>query len=584
MVKKHISGLLRSGERARKQLRVQVFQGPALQCEYQTFLDKVGRVRIGKSKHAELSVPYSLFATDVLIFAITKWGAKVYLDPRFSGFVSDGQRFGEVRDFIAPRGALKELGSVLEPFEVSIPVGSRGTLEIGGYTVVFRVDKYKPEPAPKKMIGAPKAPFALPEAQSTIEKAGFLLGCLFTVLVTVPAVQWLNKAPFKEFKSMSDLSPFRAVEIIHPEHLQILPWVFGADFDSSQIVAQAITWVDELRKKWQAEDVGEVYDSSLAPLRGFSRPENVGARRRALKDDLETEWQELLKQRDSAPLGTFVRGQTAYAPMRVIVSGGERGSLTERVRARIEKINRTQKAIVSLIETEHGFMKDYFAAENAEIKQIFDPPKEPGLFFRLAEKAFIIEHDHFHAAESFAALGREKRKFAGSERSKPPETPIFDESFVWSESSLTIPHVFQITTHPRFSGNEADLIKNAKLSVGVLPPPPPPKLIPKIDMGEVESYVRGRSAEVKACYDLALGRNPQVGGSVLWRWTIDANGRVLRTKVSSTTIRDSLFLKCLEKKIKAWVFPRPENGPISISFPFRFVVRENMQSLEQNAR
>lgn len=584
MLFQRLGGLLGTAVADSSVLRIQVFQGPALQCEFQTPLARTCRVRLGKSQNIELPLPFSLFPNDVLLFSVTKWGARVYLDPRIDGFVSDGQRFGEVRDFIAPRGALKELASILEPLEVSIPLGSRGALEISGYTVVFRVEKIKPQQPRAKIKGAPKAPFALPESQSMLEKTGFLFGVLATILVTVPAVHWLNKAPLKEFRSISDLSPHLAAEIIHADHFQILPWVFGQEFNSPEIVSQSLIWVDELRKKWSTEDLGLKYETSLPQLRGFSSPRNVALRRKGLADALDEEWNQVAQQRDSAALGNFVKGQTSYAPMRVVVSGGERGSLSERVRARLEKLNKTHAAVVSLIETEHAYLKGHFGTMNAEINQIFDPPKEPGLFFRLSEKSFSIERDNFHVAESFAALARGKQK--PDYLNVRADAPANDNEavLVWSKDSLTLPSVLNSSFAPIFSGSEDELLKNARLSLGTLAPPPVPKPVAKIDMREVEAYVRGRSAEVKSCYDVALSRNPRLGGSVVWRWTIAGNGRVVRAKVANSSIGDPRFLKCLEEKIKVWNLPRPVNGAITISFPFRFVVRENIETLERIAR
>ncbi|MEN9530095.1 MAG: hypothetical protein RI932_1968 [Pseudomonadota bacterium] len=560
-------------------LKIQVYQGPALQCEFDAPLKQSCRVRLGKSAGLELPLPYSAFPTDLTLFAIDRWGAKVYLDPRIDGFVSDGQRFGEVRDFIAPRGALKELATVLEPLEVAIPLGSRGALEIGGYTVVFRVERERPKPKAVKMIGAPKAPFALPEANSALERFGFVLGMAMTVMITIPLVQWLNKSKIHEFKSLADMSPFLAAEIVHPDHFQILPWVFGSEYESQKIVSHALHWVGELRRKWNSEDSGIRYEAAIPQLRGFSNPENVLARRKAWQSALETEWSGVAQRRDSAAPGTFLKGQAAYAPFRVVVSGGEQGSLSERVRARIEKLNRTHGAIVSLIETEHQYLKDHFATMNAEIPQIFDAPKEPGLFFRLAEKSFSIERDNFHSAESFASLARQKQA-----KMNDVQGADASEAIVWSDESLTLPHVLNINPAGTLAGSEQDLLRNAKLSLGSIAPPPAPRPVPKINMKDVETFIRGRSPEVKSCYDVALGKNPRLGGAVVWQWTIAENGRVVRSSVKSSSIKDGDFLKCLEKKVRGWTFPRPVNGAITISFPFRFVVRENTDTLERIAR
>lgn len=562
-------------------LLVQVYQGPALQCESRFRLGSAVDVRLGKSTKSELSVPFAPFPNDILLFQITKWGAKVRLDPRFEGFVSDGQRFGSVRDFIAPRGALKELATVLEPLEVELPEGSRGALEITGYSVVFQVIRPKPIAKKPKVEGAPKAPFDLPYGQTPFEKAGFFLGVLASVLVTIPGVAWLNKDQPARFRDVSDLSPFIAAEIIHPHHFQILPWAYGFDFQPSSVVKQSVEWVDELRNKWQSEELGRVYETQVPALRGQSVPEDVIARQKVWQSDLDMNWQAVYKKRESAAPGAFVKGQNSYAPFRVVVAGGDRGSIAERVKARLERMDRTYRAAVSLIETEHDFMKDFFKQQSAEIPEIFDPPKEPGLFFRLAEKSFSDEKTNFQTAESFAALARKKQEHLSIDEDEEKES---EQPLVWSGDSLVLASVLAMPPQSILAGSEDHLFKNANLSIGKIAPPPAPKPIPKINMSEVESFVRSRSPEVKACYDVALNRNPQLGGTIMWSWTIGLSGKIVKPKVDKTTIRDKLFVNCLEQKIKGWTFPKPVNGAITISFPFRFVVRENLDTLDRISR
>jgi hypothetical protein len=560
-------------------LFVQVYQGPALQCEAEFGLSRTGNVRIGKSSKAEMNIPFAPFPNDLFIFTITRWGARVRLDPHLDGFVSDGQRFGSVRDFIAPRGALKELASVLEPLEVPIPEGSRGALEIAGYKIVFRVAQPKPLPTGPKITGAPKAPFGLPEGQTSLEKLGFFLGVVASILVTIPGVVWLNKVPIHQFKDLRDLSPFVAVDMIHPDHFRFLPWAFSGDFSPQAVVAQSVQWVDELRNKWANEEAGRTYSSSIPVLRGISAPEDALERQRQWQSALDENWKKVSERRESASPGTFLRGQSEYTPFRVVVAGGASGSIPERVRARLERLERTYLAATSIIETEHIYLKDYFKQDNAEIQQIFDPPKEPGLFFRLAEPAFKEEQQNFSVAESFAALADKRRNNALSSRTDSEAVPI-----VWSGDSLSVASVLTMPTIAKLGGSDEHLFKNADLSLGVIPPPPAPKPVPKISMTEVESFVRSRSPEVKGCYDTALNRNPRLSGSIIWKWTIAESGKLHKAKVEKTSIKDSGFIACLEKKVKGWTFPKPINGAITISFPFRFVVRENLDTLDRYSR
>lgn len=561
-------------------LRVQVFQGPAMQCDYQLNIDKPARVRIGRSENIELPLPFSAFAHDVVLFSMTKWGAFVHLDPRIEGFVSDGQRFGDVRDFIAPRGALKELASVLEPLEVPIPVGSRGVLQIFGYSVVFKVERIRPEKPKPKIKGAPRAPFSPPPVNSLVEKTGFLVGLAASATVVFPLIFWLNKAKFPDFSGIKDTPLKLASHMIHADHFQILPWVFGSDFDKNKVVPQSVVWVEELRKKWTAEDNGEAYQSFLTPLGAFARPVNSVVRRRDWQNALDEQWSVVTKQNETATPGTFVKGQSAYVPWRVVVSGGEKGSISERIRSRVEKLRKTHSAVIGLIEAEHKFLESHFGEMNAKISQIFEPPKEDGLFFRLAENEFSLERDRYRAAEGAAAMSRAnftKKRVTHKEN-------LREKALVWSSDSLVVPHVLSATNNSFLTGSEAALLKNAQLSLGLIAPPPAPKPIPKIDMTQVEVFVKGRTAEVKSCFDSALLRDPNIGGSVVWQWTISEKGAVTRSKISKSTIKDRVFLGCLRKKISNWRFPKPEHGAVTISFPFRFVVRENFDTLEKMAR
>lgn len=568
------------------QLFVKVFQGQALQCEGKFSLTSSSDVTIGKSKSADLLIPFAPFPTDLRLFRGTKWGGKVLLDPRLDGFVSDGQRFGTVRDFIAPRGALKELATVLEPLEVDIPEGSRGAIEIGGYTIVFRVAKPKFQAAAPKMKGAPKAPFALPYGQSMFEKSGFILGFVMTVLVMVPAMTWMNKAPLSEFRNISDLSPFAAAGIIHPDHFQILPWVYSTEFNPERITEHAVQWVDDLRRKWDAEDDGRVYHSKIPVLSGFSVPKDALETRRNWQNALDNAWRNVRSVRQSAAPGSFLSGQNAYTPFSVVAAGGERGSLPERVKARLERLDSVHYAAVTMLETEHKYMAAFFKEQSAEIPQIFDVPKEPGLFFRLAEKAFFTERENFHFSESFSALARKMRSEKTENNSQPDELHDEAQPFVWSGDSLVLASGLSMP-NPAVDisgGTEENLFKNANLSLGKIAPPPPPKPVPVINMAEVDVFVRSRSPEIKGCYDLALNRNPRMGGSIQWKWTIGLSGKVMRLLVERTDIKDKVFIGCLQRKIGAWTFPKPLNGAVTITFPFRFVVRENLDTLDRMTR
>ena len=134
------------------------------------------RVRFGRARKAELSVPLAHLPDALRVFRVGRGKASAFIDPRFDGFLNDGSRFGTVREFIAPRGSLRDLATVLEPLEVKLAQGARGTLRFADYEILFRIDGRVDAPRLAARIqGAGRAPLALPEANDAVERYAALI-------------------------------------------------------------------------------------------------------------------------------------------------------------------------------------------------------------------------------------------------------------------------------------------------------------------------------------------------------------------------------------------------------------------------
>lgn len=82
--------------------------------------------------------------------------------------------------------------------------------------------------------------------------------------------------------------------------------------------------------------------------------------------------------------------------------------------------------------------------------------------------------------------------------------------------------------------------------------------------------VKAKAGAVKACYEKALKRNPNLSGKVVVHWTITAAGTVSGVDIETDTVGDSEVTGCIKSMISRWRFPAPANGAVDVSFPFVF--------------
>jgi outer membrane biosynthesis protein TonB len=98
-----------------------------------------------------------------------------------------------------------------------------------------------------------------------------------------------------------------------------------------------------------------------------------------------------------------------------------------------------------------------------------------------------------------------------------------------------------------------------------------PVLVGSLDPEEIRRIVRSHSDEIRACYEAELAETPGIGGKVIMKWTIGADGLVVKAGVGETQMKNNRVEDCLAKLILAWSFPKPKGGGIVIvNYPFVF--------------
>jgi outer membrane biosynthesis protein TonB len=91
-----------------------------------------------------------------------------------------------------------------------------------------------------------------------------------------------------------------------------------------------------------------------------------------------------------------------------------------------------------------------------------------------------------------------------------------------------------------------------------------------LDPNMVAKEVRTRLGAIKACYERALKRNPNLSGKVVIHWTITQAGTVSGVDIEQDTLGDAEVASCIKSLIARWRFPAPSGGSVDVSFPFVF--------------
>ena len=72
------------------------------------------------------------------------------------------------------------------------------------------------------------------------------------------------------------------------------------------------------------------------------------------------------------------------------------------------------------------------------------------------------------------------------------------------------------------------------------------------------------------CYEKGLGRNRALGGEIVVRFTIGADGSVGGISEASTTLEDRAMRQCVTRAFEGLSFPSPRGGAVDVLYPLTF--------------
>jgi outer membrane biosynthesis protein TonB len=89
-----------------------------------------------------------------------------------------------------------------------------------------------------------------------------------------------------------------------------------------------------------------------------------------------------------------------------------------------------------------------------------------------------------------------------------------------------------------------------------------------IDQGKLGAFVRARQGLIKACYENALKRNPNLKGKVVIRFTILETGGVADVSAAQNTLGTPEVAACIINTIRSWRTQFRPSGPVTVEYPF----------------
>jgi outer membrane biosynthesis protein TonB len=90
---------------------------------------------------------------------------------------------------------------------------------------------------------------------------------------------------------------------------------------------------------------------------------------------------------------------------------------------------------------------------------------------------------------------------------------------------------------------------------------------------QIKRVISQNQAQVTACYERELKKNPGLRGKVVVGFVIGGDGRVRPPRIVRNTTRNRAMLPCIKRAVRTWRFPKAE-GPADVEYPFAFKPRD----------
>ncbi len=92
----------------------------------------------------------------------------------------------------------------------------------------------------------------------------------------------------------------------------------------------------------------------------------------------------------------------------------------------------------------------------------------------------------------------------------------------------------------------------------------------EIDQAKLASFIKARMGLIKACYENALKRNPNLKGKIAIRFTILETGGLADLESVTNTMGSADVSNCIMATMRSWRTQFKPSGPVTVEYPFVF--------------
>lgn len=518
-------------------LEIEVLQNGELVAKTSKKLGSKKKVSIGSSFRSTLHIPFYPIVPSIPLFYTGKKKAYLKLDESWEGYLVKG-------------GSLFTLsGASHRSRMIGIEKGDYGCFFLNNLQVIYKVTNrsvsnvrgpLSPEYAPK---------FGQLFFGSKIEWTGAFAGSALAFLflsIFAAGLSTLKRSPLK-FETLPSeiILPF-----FYPNHLATSPEALGMLLNRKDYLSSILHFYNsfaDMLMGWDNFGQKYMYDSTIEKYKGNYLIH---------KEEMAS----ITENQEKVDENLADKPFTANFQIPSIIGESTQGKVLRMI-DKVEKLHDYLEANIA----DKRSMNEEFAKEGgyqfSEYQNI-----SPGQAKLSNIRVFSLLTDEQTMYKESVDLA----KVATILRKKIYPNGI---DFSGYEAPIGVPHLTRFASYLppetlRSDDGKMELIVASRY--GSTPKKIREPIIGKIDGRLVEQVVDKNKYEIQVCYELALRKNKDITGQMIWTWIIDSRGLARDLKVNTDDTKNSALTKCIEQKILSWKFPRPDRGSVQVSFPFSF--------------
>ncbi len=531
------------------QLILEVLQNGEVQDRYSRSIRHSGKVRIFH-KSAHLNLPLFPFSRPIDVCEVREQAVIIQPDSNWSGFVYC-------------EGRLIDLGTTNSRMrEYRLRPGDKASLKFLGLDVLIKIvapakPKYQSIKTDRTYRGSLPRLFLPDKHDFTV----LGMAAMASLVIFGGVIYGLLNRPDSRPRSLFDLKTEYVIPFINPGHIETLP--------------EALQ--DRLNRRTPLKALAQHYGSLALVVSGletngpFDQLKPLATERIiAIHEDAQQRRSQLqMKQEQANRISSHKAGTSIVSVPAVI---GE--SYPGRVKRTIDKLALYHQSLEVALEARRKVAAEF--REDAEYQfgnyknvgggakgKSHDDIAKIGVFgLKTDEETMYLQAK---TLANVAVRVRQKIRNHKSPSSTPPHP----------QDPIGIPAVFGTLNYELpndFAALDAKLreIPAGDISAGKKPDKVREPLIGEIDPHLIEELVQSRKFELQLCFELALRRNQNLAGSMMFQWRLDSRGTLSDLELVSSSIADRPMISCVKSKIASWRFPRPKRGSVQIKYPLVF--------------